>query len=58
VYYAPNENLIGWHWTKNEPLDNDVLFERIPEFQDIILPIFFSILMVAVWRRKRKLHKS
>jgi hypothetical protein len=58
VYYAPNEYLIGWHWTKDIVSDNDVLFERIPEFQDIFIPIFFSILMVAVWRRKRKLHKS
>jgi hypothetical protein len=58
VYYAPNEYLIGWHWTQDIVNDNDVLFERIPEFQDIIIPIFFTIFMIAVWRKKRKLHKS
>jgi hypothetical protein len=56
VYYAPNEYLIGWHWTKDIVNDNDVLFERIPEFQDIFIPIFFTFFMIAVWRRKRKLH--
>jgi hypothetical protein len=56
VYYTPNEHLSGWHWTKVEAFDNDVLFERIPEFQDIIVPIFCMIFMAAVWQRRRRKH--
>ncbi|MEE9152447.1 MAG: hypothetical protein V3U20_11550, partial [Thermoplasmata archaeon] len=56
VYYATDVYWTGWHWTKVVAGDNEVLFERIPEFQDIIVPIFCTIIMAVIWKRRRKKH--
>jgi hypothetical protein len=58
VYYAPNSDYIGWHWTKNVAFDNDVLFERIPEFNEIIIPIAGFMALFIVLRGKTKKKKE
>jgi hypothetical protein len=54
VYYAPIDYLSAWHWTRGTAGNTDVHFERIPEFQDIVIPFFSMIIIAAVWGRRRK----
>ena len=59
IYSAPSEDIICWQWTQNTSGIIQVVFDKLPEFGDIVLPtLAFLCLFFAVFnggkRRKRK----
>jgi hypothetical protein len=55
VYSAPDENGICWQWTQNTTGTIEVQFDKIPEFQQVALPVFVMIgLFSVVYRRGRR----
>jgi hypothetical protein len=54
VYSAPAEWYICWQWTQNNTAPIQVIFDKIPELSDLVLPVLFVlVLCVAVSRRAR-----
>lgn len=54
VYSAPNEQFIAWQWTQNTTGTIEVQFDKIPEFQQVALPVFVMMgLFAVVYRRGR-----
>jgi hypothetical protein len=47
VYSAPGEMYICWQWTQNTTPPSQVIFDKIPEFGDVLLPAFF-VLVICV----------
>ena len=47
IYSAPAEMFICWQWTQNNTAPIHVIFEKIPEFGDLVVPVFF-VLMICV----------
>jgi hypothetical protein len=55
IYSAPGESYICMQWTQNTSSPYEVIFEKIPEFSDVVLPVFFVLtLFIAVYRRNSK----
>jgi len=58
VYSAPGEQFICWQWTQNTTAPIQVVFDKIPEFSQVVVPIVFMmalfVLMVGRTRRNRK----
>jgi len=54
VYSVAGETHICWQWTQNSTLPIQVMFDKIPEFSDLILPTFGLVMIFAVmWNRRR-----
>ena len=56
IYAVPGENHICWQWTQNTSGNIEVIFDVIPEFEDIMIPTFamMAIFFVDIWRRRAK----
>jgi hypothetical protein len=55
IYSAPGESYICMQWTQNTTSPYEVIFEKIPEFSDVVLPVFFVLtLFIAVYRRNSR----
>jgi len=55
VYSASEESLICWQWTQNTTGTVEVNFDKIPEFGDVVVPMFVIIgVFFVASRRKRK----
>jgi hypothetical protein len=52
IYSAPGGQLICFQWTQNSTApDIEVIFDKIPEFQDIVLPVLSIVVLVIVGER-------
>jgi hypothetical protein len=54
IYSASGEQFICWQWTQNTTNPIHVIFEKIPEFQTVVLPVLFLTLVVVVGMQRRK----
>jgi len=54
IYSAPGEAYICWQWTQNTS-SPDVIFDKIPEFSDAVVPVLFVLtIFIAVYRRRSR----
>ena len=55
IYSGSGEHIICWQWTQNttDP-DIEVLFDKLPEFKSVVLPVLFLTLMVVVGMQRRR----
>jgi len=53
VYAVSGQNNICYMWTQNTSSPIEVMFDKIPEFEDILIPICFMILAVVSLSRSR-----
>jgi hypothetical protein len=53
IYSAPGEQFICWQWTQNTTSPIEVLFDKLPEFKTVVLPVLFLTLIVVGMRRRR-----
>ena len=55
VYSAPTEARICVEWTQNTTGTVQVIFEKIPEFGDVVVPVFsVLVVFIAVYRRRAR----
>ena len=55
IYSAPGETYICWQWTQNTSTPYDVIFDKIPEFSDAVVPVLFVLtIFIAVYRRRSR----
>ena len=54
IYSVSGENYICWQWTQNTTGDIEVIFDVIPEFEDLVVPILVMIAIFFVGMRKRR----
>jgi hypothetical protein len=55
VYSAPSEARICVEWTQNTTGLIQVIFEKIPEFGDVVVPVFsVLVVFIAVYRRRAR----
>jgi len=55
VYSVSGESNICWQWTQNTSAPIHVVFDKIPEFDDIVIPVFLIIIVfVMASRTSRK----
>ena len=52
IYSGPGETNICWQWTQNVTSPIEVLFDKLPEFKSVILPVLFLTLMIVVGMRR------
>lgn len=52
VFSAPNEQFIAFQWTQNTTTPIHVMFDRIPEFGDIAVPVFSLVAVFLAVRLK------
>lgn len=53
VYSASGQNSICYMWTQNTTSPIDVMFDRIPEFDGLLLPVGFMIFAVVLLMRTK-----
>ncbi|MFQ5883475.1 MAG: hypothetical protein ACE5IO_00070, partial [Thermoplasmata archaeon] len=59
VYEVDSVLRICWEWTNGTSSPYQVRFETsIPEFEDVVLPVFFVAILVFADRHKRRVKKS
>jgi hypothetical protein len=58
IYSVSGEQFICWQWTQNTTAPIQVVFDKLPEFSQVLVPIVFTmslfVLMVGRTRRNRK----
>jgi hypothetical protein len=54
IYSAPGERYICWQWTQNTTSPIEVLFDKLPEFKSVIMPVLFLTLIVVVGMQRRR----
>ena len=54
IYSVSGESQICWQWTQNTTGDVEVIFDVIPEFQELLVPILIIIAIFIVGIRKRR----
>jgi len=55
IYSGSGESNICWQWTQNTTApDIDVLFDKLPEFKSVVLPVLFLALVVVFGVRRRR----
>ena len=53
IYAGPDQYHICWEWTQNTTATIHVMFDKIiPEFQDLVGPVFFTAVLFIVLRRR------
>ncbi|MGQ9588197.1 MAG: hypothetical protein ACUVT7_07450 [Thermoplasmata archaeon] len=53
IYSVQGESYICWQWTQNTTGTIEVIFDRIPEFNQVIIPVFLVVMLfVAVFRNE------
>ncbi|UCE92364.1 MAG: hypothetical protein JSV90_04305 [Methanobacteriota archaeon] len=55
IYSASGEAYICWQWTQNTSSNIEVIFDVIPEFEDVLVPVFVIIAIFLVGMRRRRL---
>ena len=59
IYSAPGEQYICWQWTQNTTAPIQVVFDRLPEFSHVAVPIGFMMSMFIIFAgRRRKSRKD
>lgn len=53
IYSVSGEQNICWQWTQNTTIPIDVIFDKIPEFADIALPVLIVIAVFFAVQRRR-----
>ena len=54
IYSGPGEQYICWQWTQNTTNPIQVIFEKLPEFKTVVLPVLFLTLIVVVGMQRRR----
>jgi len=58
IYSAPGEQFICWQWTQNTTAPIQVVFDKLPEFSHVVVPVVFMmslfVLIAGRTRRNRK----
>jgi len=54
IYSAPGERYICWQWTQNTSAPIQVIFEKLPEFKTLVLPVLFVMLLVPFVVQRRR----
>ncbi len=58
IYSAPAAQFICWQWTQNTTAPIQVVFDKIPEFGQVALPIFLTMMVFfafsVTFRRKQR----
>lgn len=56
VYSVPGQQYVCWQWTQNTSAPIQVLFDKIPEFPSLLLPVvgIFLLLLAQVSSRRRR----
>ncbi len=55
IYSAPSESYICFQWTETSGPLYDVVFERIPEFSEVVVPVLFMLtVFIAIYRRRAR----
>ena len=54
IYSVSGESYICWQWTQNTTGNIEVIFDVIPEFEDVLAPILIMIAIFFVGMRKRR----
>lgn len=52
IYSAPNANRICWEWTQNTTPSIHVMFDKIPEFESVIIPVLGVILLCVSFKSR------
>ncbi|UCE80639.1 MAG: hypothetical protein JSV94_05675 [Methanobacteriota archaeon] len=58
IYSVSGESLICWQWTQNTTGNIEVLFDVIPEFKDIVVPVLIMMAIFYIGFRRRRTPKS
>ncbi len=58
VYSVSGESYICWQWTQNTSSNIEVIFDVIPEFEDVLVPVFLIMAVFFVGSRRRRLKQS
>jgi hypothetical protein len=58
VYSVSGESHICWLWTQNTSGTIEVMFDVIPEFDDVVIPVFTILAIFFVVLGKRKTRKG
>ena len=58
IYSVPAETLIAWQWTQNTTAPIQVIFDKIPEFDGVVMPVLFLMAMVLVVAGRRARRKG
>ncbi len=58
IYSAPGENYICWQWTQNTTAPIQVIFDKIPEFSDAVVPVFISLLILVAFMRRDRARRT
>lgn len=56
IYSVSGESLVCWQWTQNTTGNVEVVFDVIPEFDDVIVPILMIMAIFFVGLRRRRLR--
>jgi hypothetical protein len=54
VYSVSGESNICWQWTQNTSSPIHVVFDKIPEFDDIVFPVFLIIIVFVMASRTNR----
>ncbi|MCU0859773.1 MAG: hypothetical protein MUE55_04230, partial [Thermoplasmata archaeon] len=55
IYSVSGESYICMQWTQNTSSPYEVIFEKIPEFSEVIVPVLFVLtIFIAVYRRSSR----
>ena len=52
IYSVSGETHICWQWTQNTSAPIQVIFDKIPEFSQVLIPVFFVLMVVAIGMRR------
>ncbi len=55
ILSAPGEAYVCFQWTQNTTSPYEVMFDKIPEFTDVVVPVLFVLTMfIAIYRRRSR----
>jgi hypothetical protein len=55
IYSVSGEAYICWQWTQNTTAPMDVVFHKIPEFSEVVVPVLFMLtIFIAIYRRRSR----
>jgi len=57
IYSAPGPSSICWQWTQNTTSPIDVVFDKIPEFEQLTLPVGFMVLAIVLTFRRARISR-
>ncbi|MBN1678454.1 MAG: hypothetical protein JW880_07945 [Candidatus Thermoplasmatota archaeon] len=54
IYSASDSDYICWQWTQNTSYPIQVIFDKIPEFGDVLIPTGFMVFAIVFIARRRR----